>query len=64
MPQTGLEVFPTRTVYQFEAGGIHLTLTFMTPLLPSDLDLMSWPVTYLTWKVVSMDGKEHQVHRI
>jgi hypothetical protein len=61
MPQTGLQVLPTRTVYDFEAGGIHITLTFVTPLLPSDLDLVSWPVTYLLWKVRSVDGKEHQV---
>src|SRR4051812_37067988 len=27
MQQTSLEIFPTRTVYQFETGGIRLTLT-------------------------------------
>ncbi|MDQ2798666.1 MAG: DUF4964 domain-containing protein [Armatimonadota bacterium] len=27
MIQTSLSVLPTRTVYEFEAGGIHLTLT-------------------------------------
>jgi hypothetical protein len=61
MPQTGLRVLPTRTLYDFEASGVHITLTFLTPMLPSDLDLMSWPVTYLSWKVRSVDGKEHQV---
>ncbi len=61
MPQTGLQVLPTRTIYDFEASGVHITLTFLTPMLPSDLDLMSWPVTYLTWKVRSVDGKQHQV---
>jgi len=61
MPQTGLEVWPTRTVYDFEGGGVHLTLSFLTPLIPSDLDLMSWPVTYLVWKARSTDGKAHQV---
>jgi len=61
MPQSGLQVLPTRTIYDFEAGGVHLTLTFLTPMLPTDLDLMAWPVTYLSWKVHSVDGKEHQV---
>ncbi len=61
MPQTDLHVSPTRTIYEFEGGGVHITLSFLTPLLPSDLDLMSWPVTYLTWEVRSLDGKEHEV---
>jgi hypothetical protein len=61
MPQTGRQVLPTRTIYEFEGGGVHITLTFLTPLLPSDLDLMSWPVTYLSWEARSLDGKEHQV---
>jgi hypothetical protein len=61
MPQSGLQVFPTRTIYDFEASDVHLTLTFLTPMLPADLDLVSWPVTYLSWKVRSVDGKEHQV---
>ena len=30
-------------------------------MLPTDLDLLSWPVTYLSWNVRSVDGKEHQV---
>ena len=61
MPQTNLQVLPTRTIYEFEGGGVHVTLTFLTPLLPSDLDLMSWPVTYLSWQIRSVDGKPHQV---
>jgi hypothetical protein len=61
MPQTGLQVLPTRTIYEFEGGGVRISLTFLTPLLLSDLDLMSWPVTYLSWGARSLDGKEHQV---
>jgi hypothetical protein len=34
MRQLAVEVFPTRTVYRFEAGGVELTLTFLTPALP------------------------------
>ena len=61
LPQAGLEVLPTRTIYTFEGEGARLTLTFMTPALPEDLDLVSRPVTYLTWTAQATDGKEHTV---
>src|SRR5262249_45744914 len=44
---------------KFAGDGAEVNLTFTTPLLPHDLDLMSWPVTYLTWSVRSVDGKNH-----
>jgi len=59
--QTGLEVLPTRTIYRFETGGVRLTLTFTTPLLPEDLDLVSRPVTYIAWTAESTDGARHDV---
>lgn len=59
--QMSLRVFPTRTVYKFEAGGIGITLTFLTPDLPHDLDVLSRPVTYLTWTAHSLDGKQHHI---
>jgi Domain of unknown function (DUF4965)/Domain of unknown function (DUF5127)/Domain of unknown function (DUF1793)/Domain of unknown function (DUF4964) len=61
MRQISVDVLPTRTIYRFEAGGIRLSLTFMSPLLPDDLDLMSRPVSYLTWEARSVDGRQHQV---
>ncbi|MGA9062744.1 MAG: DUF4965 domain-containing protein [Terracidiphilus sp.] len=61
LPQIDLEVTPTRSIYSFEGEGIRLTLTFMTPMLPSDLDVFSRPVTYLTWAVNSIDSKKHSV---
>ena len=61
MTQVGLEVLPTRTIYQFEAGGLRMSLTFISPLLPHDLDVMSRPVTYLTWELRSIDNQTHQV---
>jgi hypothetical protein len=61
LPQVSLSVMPTSTVYQFEGAGVHVTLTFLTPLLPHDLDLMSRPLTYLTWQVRSTDGQTHNV---
>ena len=61
LPQTSVEVVPTRTIYTFAGAGVQLTLTFLTPALPDDLDILSRPVTYLDWKVAAMDGAEHQV---
>jgi hypothetical protein len=61
LAQTRVSVLPTRTIYTFEGQGLILTLTFMTPALPSDLMICSRPVTYLTWEAHSSDGREHQV---
>ena len=59
LPQTGLEVTPTRTIYTFEGEGVRLTLTFMTPALPDDLALVALPITYLTWVAAQVDGRPH-----
>jgi hypothetical protein len=61
LPQTSLAVLPTRTLYTFEGAGVALQLTFMTALLPQDIDLLSRPVTYLTYDVRATDGKKHAV---
>lgn len=61
LPQTDLQVLPTRTIYAFEGQGIRLQLTFMTPALPDDLMVYSRPVTYLTWTAQATDGKKHTV---
>ncbi len=61
LPQVGLRVTPTRSIYEFENAQVHVTLTFMTPVLPDDLDVMSRPVTYLTWNVRAVDGQSHQI---
>jgi hypothetical protein len=61
LPQVGLAVFPTRTVYDFEGAGVHITLSFLTPLLPKDLDVLSRPVAYLIWEVRAVDGRTHAV---
>jgi hypothetical protein len=61
MPQRAVEVLPTRTIYTFEGAGVSLTLTFLTPALPSDIDILSRPVTYVIYEFKSTDGKEHAV---
>ncbi len=59
--QVSLQVSPTRSRYEFETAGVHVTLTFMTPALPHDLDVFSRPLSYLTWNVRSIDGGSHEV---
>lgn len=61
LPLYRVEVTPTRSIYFFSGGGIDLTFTFMTPLLPENLDLIARPITYVSWKLKSIDGKEHSV---
>jgi len=40
---------------------VHVTLTFASPMLPDDLEILTRPVTYLTWEVRSRDGAPHAV---
>ncbi|HEX6509121.1 MAG TPA: DUF5127 domain-containing protein, partial [Chloroflexota bacterium] len=61
MPQVALSVTPTHTKYSFAEAGVQLVLTFFTPALPDDLDVLSRPVTYLSWNVTSTDGNTHDV---
>jgi hypothetical protein len=60
LDQTRLEVLPTRTIYEFTGAGVKAGLTFFTPALPDDLDVLSRPLTYLEWSIVSTDGREHE----
>ncbi len=61
MTQTAVEVWPTRTIYRFEAGGTRLTLTFCSPLLVNDLDVLGRSVTYVTFDAQATDGGTHKV---
>jgi len=53
MQQTSLVVTPTRTIYTFAEKQVTLTATFFTPAFPKDLDVLSRPVTYLTFSVTT-----------
>jgi len=59
MDQLSLEVTPTHTIYKFGQGGVTLTVTFFTPAFPKDLDVLSRPVTYLTFSATGQG--EHEV---
>lgn len=59
--QRSVDVQAMRTIYDFKCGNVDLKLTFAAPLFMDDFDLMSRPVNYLNYEVVSNDGKEHEV---
>ncbi|MGZ3871808.1 MAG: glutaminase domain-containing protein, partial [Mucilaginibacter sp.] len=59
--QTGVTINATQTIYKFKCGAADLQLTFTSPLLLSDLDLLSRPVSYISYKVKSNDGQPHNV---
>jgi hypothetical protein len=61
LPQVGLEVTPTRSIYSFQDSKVQVSLTFMTPALPHDLEALALPLSYLTWSVRSLDGEGHTV---
>jgi len=61
MQQTRRAITPTHTRYEFRQNGITLELTFFTPAMMSDLDVLSRPVTYLTWSAKATDGGTHRV---
>ncbi|MGC4044318.1 MAG: DUF5127 domain-containing protein [Armatimonas sp.] len=61
MTQTRVTVTATRTTYTFEQDGVALTITFVSPLLADDLDLLSTPVTHVLLEAKATDGKPHSV---
>ncbi len=61
LPQTSVEVLPTRSVYTFEGAGIRLVMTFMQPALPENLDWISSPVVLLNWDCTATGQRPHEV---
>ena len=57
--QQWVSVNATQTKYQFGCGGLDLSLTFTSPLLLQDLNLLSRPVTYISFRLSSNDGAQH-----
>jgi hypothetical protein len=57
--QVSVAVFPTRTIYTFSNEQIEFKIGFQTPVLPEDLEVFSWPITYIQFSLRSRDGKRH-----
>jgi hypothetical protein len=61
MKQVELQLAPLSSTYTFEESGVSLIVSFMTPLLLDDLDLLSRPASYVSLIVRSTDGNVHNV---
>src|SRR5688500_18448011 len=61
LEQKSVQVLPTRTIYEFQGAGIAMTVTFLTPALVHDLEVLSRPLTYISFAIRSTDGKTHKV---
>lgn len=59
LTQIGLKVNPTQTIYQFANTLVRIELIFTSPALPENLDILSRPLTYITWNIASADGQSH-----
>ncbi len=51
----------TQTAYQFTCGKVDLDLTFTSPLLIDELDILPRPVSYINASIKSTDGAIHAV---
>jgi len=59
--QKDVDMNATQTQYQFTCGPIDLTVVFTSPLLINNLDILSRPVSYISFKTKSNDRKGHNV---
>ena len=55
------DVQATQTHYAFSCGPVELQLTFMAPLLMNDLELISRPVNYISYKIIPSDKTPHSI---
>lgn len=56
---TKSEVMPTTTTFTFSIEQVEINMSFLSPVIAEDLDLVSRPLTYVTWSFVVKDNKKH-----
>lgn len=59
--QTAVSVLATSTYYTFNCGPVKLDVVFTSPMLYNDLDLLSTPVGYISYRVTATDDKAHSM---
>lgn len=58
--QTDVRIEPMRTIYAFDLGNVALEVTFTSPLLLKKIDILSRPISYISYKVNAKDGRSHK----
>ncbi|KAH9892777.1 DUF1793-domain-containing protein [Cubamyces lactineus] len=58
---TNVQITPTRSIYVMQAGPMNVTVTFLSPIEPSDWVLQSLPFSYVSVEASSLDGQPHDV---
>jgi hypothetical protein len=61
MQQVSLQLTATRSIYTLSGGGVTLTVTFFSPVDLGNLQRQSVPLSYVTVRAASNDGKAHAV---
>lgn len=59
--QNNYDVLACNTFYNFTCGPIDLDVVFTAPMDIHDLDLISTPINYISYRVRSNDGQPHSV---
>ncbi|MCF0168839.1 MAG: DUF4964 domain-containing protein, partial [Bacteroidales bacterium] len=59
--QTNCDVLACNTFYNFTCGPVDLDVVFTAPMGINDLELISTPINYISYRVRSNDGQPHSV---
>ncbi len=59
--QKAVKLTATQTIYSLTCGKADVTITFTSPLLMDELEVLARPASYITYEVQSNDGKSHKV---
>lgn len=59
--QTAVDVQAIQTHYTFTCGGVELKLSFTSPYLMNNLEILSRPINYISYQTKALDDKEHDV---
>ena len=61
LAQTRLTLTATRSVFTFQSGGVQITLEYLSPIEPGDLQRQSIPMAWVLVTAQSIDGASHDV---